>query len=685
MKYLNRQFKPIRFKNRICLSGIVLTTILLLLTHCASSHWASRIDWPGYSLDTLPGQEDYPEAGAVILLDEADLDVGGSGEITFSHLERHVIIKILNERGFANANVLVPYGRGTHVTGIKGRTIRSNGEIVRLEKDQIFDTNLYPDYVFYSDIRAKRFTMPAIEPGCIVEYRWEKTVGNFTFWTHWQFQHNDPVLISRYNIRCPNHWDIHWKAYGVVVEPKVDPLPRSTKANHIWEVRDLPPILPEAGMPNAGEEAAHLMFSPIGVSKWKDIGKWFFELADDRMKPNNEIRQIVREITEGSASQIEKLKRIYIFVREKIRYIAIEIGLGGYQPHAAGEVLKNRYGDCKDMVALIVAMAKAADIDVSPVLISTWQNGNVDTALVSQAYFNHAIAYTVLTDSTELWMDATYKTCGFGELPWFDQNRLAFIVQSKEKSQFQRTPASTAADNLIHRKWNLVLDSTGCISGSLELIETGAPASEERLRIRSMHPEEFESWFGRELLSRYPGFECRQVRFDGLKNLGESLNIYGEFISSKRINRNDSTLIFQPGALSRFEWYEMFGENERRYDIELRFPLHVTDEIELNYPIQWQCDISFKEKAIEKPYGSIDYSIDCPSPGRIVCRRDFQSNMVLIPKETYADFKRFINRVGEYDKNIILFEFHPDSKTHYEAVYDSDGIRQNDPLIETKL
>jgi len=680
-----RQINSIRFKNNFYLSGIVLTATLFLLIDCAPSRWASRIDWPGYSPDTLPDQKEYPDAGAIILLDEADLDVGSSSEITFSRLERHVIVKILNERGFANANVLVPYGRGTKVSDIRGCTILPNGDIVPLEKDQIYDTNLYPDYVFYSDIRAKRFTMPAVEPGCIVEYRWNKTVGNFTFWTHWQFQHDDPVLISKYNIRCPGHWDIHWKATGVVVEPKIDQVPRSAKVNHLWEVRDMPPFLPEAGMPNASEEAAHLMFSPIGVSRWEDIGKWFLDLAEDRMKPNDQIRQVVRKITEGTSSEKEKLERIYDFVREKIRYIAIEIGLGGYQPHAAEDIFKNRYGDCKDMVTLIVAMAKAAGIDVHPVLISTWQNGTVDTALVSQAYFNHAIAYTFLSDSTELWMDATHKTCGFGDLPWFDQNRLAFIIQSREKSWFQRTPAEEANDNLVDRKWKLAIDSTGCIAGSLEWIYRGIPASEERLNIRFMNPKEIEPWFSRELLSRYPGFECRQVRFDGLNDPAKSLIIYGEFTSSKRINRSDSSLVFQPGALSSFEWYGMFGERERQYDIELRFPLHVVDEIELNYPGEWRCDIPFEKKNIEKSYGSIDYLINNPDPGQLLYKRDFRSDTVRIRKENYADFKRFVNLIGEYDKRVILFGFHPDLDNRYDAIYDTDVIQQKDPLIKIKL
>ena len=76
----------------------VILTIgtILLLSRCAGSRWASRVDWDEYSLEAIPDRETYPEAGAIVLLDEADLDMGKSGEMTFSRLTRHMIIKILN-------------------------------------------------------------------------------------------------------------------------------------------------------------------------------------------------------------------------------------------------------------------------------------------------------------------------------------------------------------------------------------------------------------------------------------------------------------------------------------------------------------------------------------------------------------------------------------------------------------
>jgi hypothetical protein len=104
-----------------------------------------------------------------------------------------------------------------------------------------------------------------------------------------------------------------------------------------------------------------------------------------------------------------------------VRYIAVEIGIGGYQPHDAEEIVTKRYGDCKDMVTAICALARRADVPVLPVLISTHDNGKPDTTLPSPLQFNHLIAFAPDVREEGVWMDATEKACRFTVLPWYDQ------------------------------------------------------------------------------------------------------------------------------------------------------------------------------------------------------------------------------------------------------------------------
>jgi transglutaminase-like putative cysteine protease len=90
-----------------------------------------------------------------------------------------------------------------------------------------------------------------------------------------------------------------------------------------------------------------------------------------------EINTTVERLTAGVTDDQTKLRLIYEWVQEQVRYMAVEIGIGGYQLHAAEEACTRLYGDCKDMTTLICAMAREAGIDTRPALVSTWRNGRL--------------------------------------------------------------------------------------------------------------------------------------------------------------------------------------------------------------------------------------------------------------------------------------------------------------------
>ena len=80
------------------------------------------------------------------------------------------------------------------------------------------------------------------------------------------------------------------------------------------------------------------------------------------MQPTVTLKNFTESLLAGAETDREKLERIFTFVQQKIRYVAVSIGIGSYQPHFAEDVFQNRYGDCKDMSTLIVALARAAGI-----------------------------------------------------------------------------------------------------------------------------------------------------------------------------------------------------------------------------------------------------------------------------------------------------------------------------------
>lgn len=110
------------------------------------------------------------------------------------------------------------------------------------------------------------------------------------------------------------------------------------------------------------------------------------------------------------------------WVTQDIRYVAVELGIGGYQPRPAAEVLRSGFGDCKDKTTLFIALLEGLGVRAYPVLLyagSYRQGGEPPPALEA---FNHAIA-AVAGPEGYRYTDLTAELTPFGELPPEDQGR----------------------------------------------------------------------------------------------------------------------------------------------------------------------------------------------------------------------------------------------------------------------
>ena len=209
--------KPV---NKICL---FFTCIIILVASCASmKDWASRVDWEGISLDSIPGKEAYPDAGSIIVREVGKMEIIGNPESRTSLFDYHTIEKILNECGHDRLNIAIPYYAGTTVEAVAARTISPDGKITVVTPDEVYEVTYYPNFIFYSDQRAKMFTMPAVENGSIIEYRYRLRIQGSTFWHGWEFQQAQPILHSKFTLITPSAWSVLYKMYNTEIQPALD-------------------------------------------------------------------------------------------------------------------------------------------------------------------------------------------------------------------------------------------------------------------------------------------------------------------------------------------------------------------------------------------------------------------------------------------------------------------------------
>ncbi len=578
---------------------------LISVFSCApANQWATTAVWDEFIFSELPGEEDYPDAGAVILLDEGNAEIVGSGQIGFTIFERHRVVKIFNGGGYRHANISVAYNQDSEVEMIEARTISADGKITVLKEEDIFDITIYPSFIFYSDQKAKLFTFPAVDDDCILEYKYRLAVKNRTLVHSWYFQDNDPVKISRFSLKTPTEWEINSRMYNIDTEGEVVNIPNVNKSIRTWEARDLPALPAEVAMPPTRELGARIAISPIGFKKWSDVARWYHTLSASQMETDNDIKEIVTNITADTNNDQEKLQHIFEWARDRVRYIAVSIGIGGFKPHKAGDVLLNRYGDCKDMTTLICTAAKAAGIPVHQVLISTRPNGYVDTSLVSPYQFNHVIAFAPVTGDSGLWLDATKKGCPFGQLPWYNQDRLALIVDDEGNGTFVRTPNKSDPDNKTYIQWEVDLDTLLNATIVGKSCYWGEPASETREVLFDLSNKQCKRWIEGYLAGKCPGIRLESFSITGLDTVRDPLTIHYKFDTRLFASQTEKMALLNPGNISLTELPDFFRARDRATPVQFRYGLKNQLNLEINIPKEWNIQIPTRKDSISSPFGN---------------------------------------------------------------------------------
>ncbi|MBC7187650.1 MAG: DUF3857 domain-containing protein [Calditrichaeota bacterium] len=627
------------------LLGAAVSSAALLFLACArGGEWARTIGWRDPELLRLLQHEEPGDAEAVVLADEGKVEVSGEWQMGFTLFERHRIVKILNRRGERFANVAVPYGADSRVELLQARCISPQGEISVVEPKKVYDVNLYPSFVFYSDQRAKLFAVPGIEPGSVVEYRYRVRTPTRSFGHSWVFQEDVPVLRSRFTLLAPGEWELIYRVHGLALEPHVTRAPAGFKATYVWEAKDIPPLSRELSMPPPRECFARVELSPAGMKTWNDVATWYHGLAAPQMKATKQVSRLASTLIAGCETEMDKLKALATWVRDNVRYLAVEIGIGGFQPHAAQEVLANRYGDCKDMATLLCAMAASVGIEADQVLVSTWQNGVPDTSLPSPFHFNHAMVFVPAIGDSGLWVDPTDKGTPFGSLPWYDQGVFVLHVKGDGTGSVRRTPRRPASENQTVERWHARIDEQGSAEVDGETVLRGAPAYELRKELAALNTAERTRWLESHLARRCPAITLKSWHVAGLEPDTDSLRFSYSFSSSAFAMRSAGQLVVRPAQFCRLDLPELFRSPTRVHPIRFRFGMVQEFLLSADTPSGWKMLSPPVSDSTTCAHGAAKWQWFPTSSGLFASARYSLSGEEVSPTE-YPAFRTFLNNV----------------------------------------
>lgn len=471
-------------------------------------------------------KDHYPQASAVILLTDEEIEIT---EQNTSIYNAHFIIKILDERGRENfSEVVIGYDSTYEKPQLEyARTIKPDGEIVNVGKKHIRDVSRYLNFPLYSNARALIISMPEITEGAIIEYKLKvyknRLISEKDFVLSYWLQESEPIVQANFKVAIPKERILHIKTlneaynnFNADLKPAISETDGRLK--YEWEFKDIPQIIPEPNMPTTVEIDPVIIISTF--DSWDVVYNWWWNLAKDKIQTDRQIKKKVKELIKDKDSDEEKAKAIYNFCAQKIRYVAVEYGQAGYEPHKAQDIFLNKYGDCKDQAILLVSMLKEAGLKAHPVLIGTKDHFNLYEDFPS-IMFNHCIA-TVEVDGKNVFLDPTLETCPFGDLPVDDQERKVLIFE-ETSYDIRTTPLYPAGHNRTEKVLKIEINNDEEIHSQRKVLSYGFYNQAQRAWLLYTQPELIRQALEEAIQGISVGSKLEGYRVDSLEDLGDNV------------------------------------------------------------------------------------------------------------------------------------------------------------------
>jgi len=612
-----------------------------------------------HNLASAPLPKYSEETDAIRLLDEQVVIVKENGETKTIFRGAY---KILRPQGRKHGTVVIPYDNETRISNLRAWSVPAQGKDYEVKDKDALETSITSGS-FFEDARIKVLKIPAADPGSVIGYEYQRKERPYLLQQIWWFQDVHPVREARFTVQLPPGWE--FKA-SWVNHPELQPT--ALRENQWqWSLSNVPAVKTEPFMPPAPaiEGRLVLTYFPRDPSmrqktfdSWRELGRWYGSLAAGRRQPTPDIRQKVAALTSGSKTSLEKIRALAAFAQRDIRYVAIEIGIGGYQPHTAQEVFANRFGDCKDKATLLSTMLREVSIESYYLFIHS-RRGVVVPEYPPSVTFNHAILAIRIPDEVPasavfavknheelgrlLFFDPTDTVTPLGYLPATLQSNYGLLV-TEQGGELVELPLLPPAANRLIRTGKMTLNTLGTLTGEVQEVRWGEPAISRRYELLEM-PGNDRAKVLESFLSRFlGGFILTRAQVGNLEKYDDNLVLNYSFMAENYAKIAGPLLLVRPRVLGQ-KSTDLLERKERRYPVEFPAASLETDTFEIALPTGYEVDELPPPVSVD--YGFAAYQSKVELSGSVLrYSRTYQVKEVLVPTQRLDELKRFYRQIA---------------------------------------
>jgi hypothetical protein len=627
-----------------------------------------------HSLVNVPLPAHDEKTDVVLLYSERIVTVQSADKIKITVREAY---KILRPGGREYGTLAVSYNSHSKITGMRGWCIPAQGKDYEVKDKEAVEVSLpkIDGSELVSDVKDKLLRIPAADPGNIVGYEYEEEEQPFVLQDVWHFQESNPVREAHYTLQLPSGWEykVTWMNY-----PEAKPAQSGNQSQ--WVVSEVKGIKHENNMPPWQGVAGQMIvsFFPPGGSaqnqgfqNWKQMGIWYQGLTSGRRDASPELKQKVASLTTSASTPLAKMKTLGDFAQRDIRYVAIELGIGGWQPHPAAEVLNHHYGDCKDKATLMGAMLHEIGIDSYYVVINSERGSVTPETPAHMGGFDHAIIAIKLPESVTdssliatmthpklgkiLFFDPTDELTPFGQLNGALQANYGLLV-TPEGGDLVELPKLPSAMNGIQRTAKLSLSATGTVSGEVHETQVGDRAWSQRWALRTVTRDADKIKPIETLLSHsLATFQITKASVGNLQLTDQPFVYNYSVVAQNYAKSAGNLLLVRPRFIGNKSSDLLETKEPRKYPVEFDGPSQDTDTFEITLPAGYEVDDL--PPPVNADYSFASYHSKTEVNGNTLrYTRTFEVKELSVPLSKVEDLKKLYRIIAGDERNTAVLK-----------------------------
>jgi hypothetical protein len=667
---------------------IVLSLALLLAPLAAK---AQKFQEPTKEELQMTSDAKWPGAPAVFLYREQSTD-------NFNHfVNEYARIKVLTELGKEWATVEVPYAGFGTPPRIEGRTIHADGTVVPL-------TGKAEDLLVVKNTRrhlnARVFTLPSVEVGSILEYRWtlpnnevhtigvtndmqgfmdSALAGSIPFW---EVQTSIPIRKEHFYYNplgdlernvIGNQGVIHYNSRGEIANyllfsarlPAGAHLQPSPNRDYGLDLQDIPAIQHE---PNAPPDQSRIYsvrfyYSPYlsGDVFWANEGKIWAKEIDRTAEPTAELRAAAAQITAGATSDDEKARKLYdavqaldntAFSRERSEAERIQLGLRR-DVRGAGQVWSEKSGSRNEIATLYLALARAAGLQANAMSIADRRERIFDPGYLSLDQLTVTLVELRINDA-KIFLDPGEKLMPYGQLRWSHSLCGGLLETADGISITGLTPPNLTKDAITAHTADLNVDGVGTITGTVKILMSGP----EALRWRQLNLTADSTEVQKQLNESLPGVLPRGISGEiaSVQGLTTSAGYVSVAVKvSGQLGSVTGKRLLLPGFFFSTGTSEQFVDEEKREaPVDLHFAVQVIDDVVYHLPSGFAVESAPQPAQIPWPDHAALVIKTQPAPGVIDIKHIFARAFVLLDPKEYPALRDYYQKIAVTNQQQVV-------------------------------